>query len=221
MSMISVMLVDDHSVVRAGYRSFLNDTAGIQVVCEAATGEEACLRYQEFEPHVVVMDLNLPGIGGLAATRRLIARDPEARILIFSMYDEMVYVHRALDAGAKGYITKSGEPDLLVQALMAVARNQTFIEPEIAEKLAVERGSIPLGGTSILSALSAREFDVFCLLARGHTTREIAEQLKIGLKTAANYATSIKTKLNVRNHGELVRLANDLAIDISPSDSDV
>jgi DNA-binding NarL/FixJ family response regulator len=212
-SLITVMLVDDHSVVRAGYRSFLNDTARIKVVCEASTGEEACLHYQDLHPRVVVMDLNLPGIGGLAATRRLVARDPSARILIFSMFDEMVYVNRAFEAGARGYITKSGEPELLVEAVMRIAGNETFIEPEIARKLDLERLVKPKGATSVLEGLSAREFDVFCLLAKGQSTREISEALKISFKTASNYATNIKIKLNLKTNGELVLLANELVLD--------
>ena len=211
-TVITVMLVDDHSVVRAGYRSFLDETQDIHVVAEAATGEEACFKYQESSPRVVVMDLNLPGIGGLGATRRILARDPNAKILIFTMYDEVVYVNRALDAGAKGYICKSGEPDLLVKAVMRVAGGDMVIAPDLAQKLAVQRFNKVDDAASVLDLLSAREFDVFCLLARGHSTRECADQLKISFKTASNYATNIKVKLNLKTTGQLVLLANDLSL---------
>ena len=203
---ITVMLVDDHAVVRAGYRMLLGQTRHIEVICEAESGEEACQHYLKYKPRVVVMDLNLPGIGGLAATRRIIGRDPEARILMFSIHDELVYVIRSLEAGAKGYITKSCAPDLLVDAVIRVARNETLIEPEIAQKLAMRRYSSDERQT-ILDILSAREFDVFCLLAKGYSTREAAGELKLGVKTVSNYASTIKDKLNVHTTAELVRLA--------------
>ena len=203
---ISVMLVDDHAVVRAGYRLLLSQTANIEVVCEAECGEEACQYYSEFRPEIVVMDLNLPGIGGLAALRRILGRDPKARALVFSIHDELVYVVRALEAGAKGYITKSCAPDLLVEAVVRIARGETFLEPEIAQKLALQRFSQGQQHLA-LNSLSAREFDVFCLLAKGYSTREAAEELRLGFKTVSNYATLIKDKLHVNTTAELVRLA--------------
>ena len=205
-SKITVMLVDNHAVVRAGYRMLLAQSGSIEVVCEAASGEEACQYYQERQPRVVVMDLNLPGIGGLAATRRIIGRDPAAKILMFSIHDELVYVIRSLEAGAKGYITKSCAPDLLVDAVIRIARDETLIEPEIAQKLAMQRYPSDERQTT-LDILSAREFDVFCLLAKGYSTREAAGELKLGVKTVSNYATIIKDKLNVHTTAELVRLA--------------
>lgn len=201
------MLVDDHAVVRAGYRMLLTQSGSIDVICEAATGEEACQQYLAWQPRVVVMDLNLPGIGGLAAIRRILARDSSARILIFSMYDEIVYVNRALEAGAKGYITKSSAPDLLVDAVMRIGRNETMVEPELAQRLVMQRFSREEDTTSLLNVLSAREFDVFCLLARGYSTREAADELKLSFKTVSNYASLIKDKLNVQTIADLVLLA--------------
>ena len=204
---MTVMLVDDHAVVRAGYRLQLSQSDGIDVLCEAETGEEACQLYLECQPRVVVMDLNLPGIGGLAATRRILARDPSAKVLIFSMYDEIVYVNRALEAGAKGYITKSCAPDLLVEAVMRIGRNETMVEPDLAQRLVMQRFSKEEDTSSLLNVLSAREFDVFCLLARGYSTREAADELKLSFKTVSNYASLIKDKLNVQTIAELVLLA--------------
>lgn len=206
-SHITVMLVDDHAVVRAGYRMLLTQSENIDVLCEAETGEEACQLYLEWQPRVVVMDLNLPGIGGLAATRRILARDPSAKVLIFSMYDEIVYVSRALEAGAKGYITKGCAPDLLVEAVTQVGRNETMVEPELAQRLVMQRFSKEEDTSSLLNVLSAREFDVFCLLAQGYSTREAAEELKLSFKTVSNYASLIKDKLNVQTIAELVLLA--------------
>jgi DNA-binding NarL/FixJ family response regulator len=202
---IKVMLVDDHAVVRAGYRLLLSQSDDIEVVREAGCGEEACQYYAECRPDVIVMDLSLPGIGGLAAIRRICARDPRAAILAFSIHDELVYVMRALEAGAKGYLTKSCAPEILVEATIRVAGGESYLEPEIARRLA--RQSIAGSIAAALNALSAREFDVFCLLARGHTTREVAEELRLSCKTAANYATIIKTKLEVHTTADMARIA--------------
>lgn len=204
---ITVMLVDDHAVVRAGYRLLISQTDTIRVICEAETGEEACQYYSEYRPHVVVMDLNLPGIGGLESVRRLIRRDPSARILIFSIHDEPAYVVRSLEAGAKGYITKSCAPEVLVEAVQRIAGGDRYLEQDVAEKLLVQN-SVPSSTRGVpLAALSAREFDIFCLLARGLTTREVAAELHLGYKTVANYATLIKAKLNLNTTAEMARLA--------------
>jgi two-component system invasion response regulator UvrY len=203
---ITVMLVDDHAVVRAGFRLLLSQSSQIEVVREAERGEEACQHYAECKPDVVVMDLSMPGIGGLAAIRRIRARDPLARILAFSIHDESVYAERALEAGASGYISKSCAPEILVEAVLAVARNQHYIEREIAERLAMQK--VPgHDANGNLQTLSAREFDVFCLLAQGRTPREIAGELRLSYKTTANYSTLIKAKLGVNTSAEMARLA--------------
>ncbi|MEI7867614.1 MAG: response regulator transcription factor [Candidatus Methylumidiphilus sp.] len=203
---ITVMLVDDHAVVRAGYRLLLSQSSHIEIVREAERGEEACQYYAECKPDVVVMDLSMPGMGGLAAIRRIRARDPDARILAFSIHDESVYAKRALEAGATGYISKSCAPEILVEAVLAVARNEHYIEREIAQRLAVQK----LTGQDVdanLQTLSAREFDVFCLLAQGRTPREIAGELRLSYKTTANYSSLIKSKLGVNTSAEMARLA--------------
>lgn len=203
---ITVLLVDDHAVVRAGYRLLLSQSQRIAVVSEAERGEEACQYYAEHRPDVVVMDLSMPGIGGLAAIRRICARDPQARILAFSIHDEPVYAERALESGATGYISKSCAPEILVEAVLAVARNEHYIEQEIAQSLAINKVS-GRDAAANLQTLSAREFDVFCLLAQGRTPREIAEELHLSYKTTANYSTLIKGKLGVNTSAELARLA--------------
>jgi len=203
---ITVMLVDDHAVVRAGYRLLLGQSPRIEVVREAERGEEACQYYAECQPDVVVMDLSMPGIGGLAAIRRIRARDPAARILAFSIHDETVYAERALEAGAAGYITKSCAPEILVEAVQAIARGEHYIEQDIACRLAVQK-TTGLDAAALLQSLSAREFDVFCLLAQGRTPREVADELRLSYKTAANYSTQIKAKLGVNTTAEMARLA--------------
>jgi DNA-binding NarL/FixJ family response regulator len=152
------------------------------------------------------MDLSMPGIGGLAAIRRIRARDPEARILAFSIHNETVYAERALEAGAAGYITKSCAPEILVEAVQAIARGEYYIEHEIAQRLAMEKVK-GQESAALLQTLSAREFDVFCLLAQGRTPREVADELRLSYKTAANYTTQIKAKLGVNTTAEMARLA--------------
>lgn len=201
---IRVMLVDDHAVVRAGYRLLLSHQPDIEVIGEAETGEEACEKFLTHRPSVVVMDLNLPGIGGLAAIRRIVGRDPEARILVFSIHDEPVYVSRALEAGALGYISKSCEPDMLVEAVRQIAAGKPFLEPAIEAKLAHQTQP---AGACPTECLTPREFDVLCLLARGYSTRDIAHELRLSAKTVANYITLIKEKLQAGTTAELVRLA--------------
>lgn len=203
---ITVMLVDDHAVVRAGYRLLLSQTENIEVICEADRGEEACQYYAENRPDVIVMDLTLPGIGGLAAVRRIISRNPNAKVLVFSIHDELVYVVRALEAGARGYITKSCAPEVLVEAVVKIAVGESYLETEIAQKLA-RRSADRTSRERILDSLSAREFDVFCLLSQGYTTREAAEELRLGYKTVCNYATLVKEKLNLHTTAEMARLA--------------
>ena len=171
----------------------------MNVIGEAETGEGACEKFLTHAPDVVVMDLNLPGIGGLAAIRRIVGRDPEARILVFSIHDEPVYIARALEAGALGYISKSCEPELLALAVRTVAGGKPFLESKMAH--------LNVSSAIRLDSLTPREFDVLCLLARGYSTREIAGELRLSAKTVANYITLIKEKLNAGTTGELVRLA--------------
>lgn len=201
---IRVLLVDDHAVVRVGYQMLLENSDDIEVVAEAETGEQACKAYTETEPDVVVMDLSMPGMGGLEAIRRILARDAQARILVFSMHEDTVFVEQALQAGAQGYITKSSAPEILVEAIKQLASGKSHIDSEIAQRLAFQKSR---GKNSPFSSLSTREFEIFCLLAEGLNTSEIAKRLSLSYKTVANYSTQIKSKLNVSTVAEITRLA--------------
>jgi len=201
---IHVLLVDDHAVVRAGYQMLLKNTEDIEVVAEADTGESACKQFIDFQPDVVVMDLSMPGIGGLEAIRRMIARNADAKILVFSMHDDTVFVEQALQAGAKGYITKTSEPEILVEAIRSLASGQSHLDADLAQRLAIQKS---LGTDSLLSSLSTREFEIFCLLAEGLNSSEIAKRLSLSYKTVANYSTQIKSKLNVSTLADIARLA--------------
>lgn len=203
-SKIRVLLVDDHAIVRAGYEMLLKNSEDVEVLAHAESGEQAIRAYIEQEPDVVVMDLSLPGIGGLEAIRRLKARDTKVKILVFSMHEDTIFVEQALQAGAKGYIPKSSPPGDLVEGIRNVHRGETHINSKIAERLAISKVR---GEDTPFGNLSTREFEIFCLLAKGLNTSEIAKQLSISYKTVANYSTQIKNKLEVNTVAELVRMA--------------
>lgn len=204
MSKIHVMLVDDHAVVRAGYKTLLENTDDIEVIAEAETGEQACKLYNELQPDIMVIDLSMPGMGGLETIRRTIARNSNAKILVFTMHEEIVFVEQALQTGARGYITKNSAPDVLIDAIRTLATGQTFLDSEIAQRLAFQKTR---GSDSPFSNLSTREFEIFCLLAEGLSTSEIAKRLSISYKTVANYSTQIKNKLDVSTIADIARLA--------------
>ena len=204
--MIRVLLVDDHAVVRTGYRLLLESEDDIEVCAEADSGETALRLFAEFEPDLVIIDLTLPGISGLEAIRRMIARDPKARFLVFSMHEDDVFVGQALDAGAKGYITKSSPPKTLIEAAREIAKGRVYIEGEIASRIAIQKTK-GTGPVSPFVGLSTREFEIFCLLAEGLNANEVASRLSLSYKTVANYSTQIKSKLEANTVAELTRLA--------------
>lgn len=204
MKKLRVLLVDDHAVVRAGYRSLLDSAPDIQVVAEAESGEQACQLFAAESPTVVVMDLSLPGIGGLEAIRRIIARDKSAAILVFSMHDDTAFVEKAMQAGALGYITKSCAPEVMLDGVRSVAAGDSYLDQTLAQNLALRKSH---GEEDVFACLTTREFEIFCLLAQGMTPHEAASELALSYKTVANYSTQIKAKLQVHNITELVHLA--------------
>lgn len=213
MKKISVLLVDDHAIVRAGFRMLLSAEPMLDIVAEADRGESACQLYSEKSPDVVVLDLSMPGIGGLACIRRICVRDANARILVFSVHDEAVFVNRALEAGALGYITKSSASEILVEAIQTIAGGKTYVESALVNRTSAKIAPYPEPSQkNLVNLLSPKEFDVFCLLAKGLTTQKIAEELCLSYKTVANYGTLIKTKLQVSTTAELAHLATALGI---------
>jgi DNA-binding NarL/FixJ family response regulator len=210
MKKIKVILVDDHAVVRAGFRLLLSSVDHIDVVAEAERGEQACQLYLDKKPDVIVLDLSMPGIGGLESIRRILLRDSAAKILVFSVHDEAVYVNRALAAGAKGYITKNTAPAILVEAIEKIAAGETYIEQGLRESLPERNKDSDY--RALIDSLSAREFDVFRLLAKGLTMHKISDELCLGYKTVANYGTQIKSKLKVSTTAELAHIAMVLGI---------
>lgn len=201
---LRILLVDDHAVVRAGFKTLLENQGDLAVVAEADSGEAACRAFVEHAPDLVIMDLSMPGAGGLEAIRRIVSRAGDARVLVFSMHEDTLFVEQALQAGARGYIGKSSAPTVLVEAVRQIAGGNLYVDPDIAQRLAFQKTK---GSDSPFRALSTREFEIVCLLAEGLSVNAIANRLTLSYKTVANYATQIKAKLQVDTGAELTRLA--------------
>lgn len=200
----TIMLVDDHAVVREGYRAVLEKQPGLTVIAEAGDGAEAYRRFKEARPDLVIMDLTMPGIGGIESIRRIRQWDPDARILVFTMHQNAAFAVQAIRAGARGYVTKTSAPEALVRAVADVFEGRIALSPDIDHALALSRLA---DETVAADVLTAREFEVLRLLLAERGTEEIAGLLHISPKTVANLHYLIKTKLGVASDIELVRLA--------------
>ena len=198
---MKILLVDDHPVVRAGLRQLLA-AALPATVSEAAEGREALALARREAPDLIVLDLNLPGIGGVELIRRLLRQDPAQRVLVLSMHVAPHYAARALQAGAKGYVSKNAPPEELLTALRRIAAGGHYVETEIAQALALQGG-----GADPLQRLSERDLEMLRLLAEGRSLAEIAAALGLGYKTVANALTQIKATLGVASTVDLVRTA--------------
>lgn len=203
-SAVRIVLVDDHAVVRAGYRRFLEQEPGYHVIAEAASGEEAYELLRTATPDIVVLDLSMPGQGGLSTLRRLKLRWPLMPVLVFSMHDDLSFAVHALRAGASGYITKSSAPELMVSAVRATLSGDVTLSPDIEGKLS-RTDSCP--SSQPMLGLSVREFDIFRLIASGKSHEEIASLLSLSVKTVANNHSNIRQKLRIASDIELFRLA--------------
>ncbi len=206
---VTVLLVDDHAVVREGYRRLLERSNSIRVIGEAADAQAAYLSFVEQRPQVTVMDIALPGASGIEALRRIRARDSAARVLMFSMYEDPVFALRALQSGARGYVTKASAPDVLVEAVLAIARGKPYISAEIAQVLAL-RSVAPSEDPA--AQLSPREFEVLRLLVEGMALRDIARQLGLTPKTVANHQSILRQKLGAETALQLLQAAARLGI---------
>jgi DNA-binding NarL/FixJ family response regulator len=204
-----ILLVDDHAIVREGYRRLLEEEPSIRVIGEAADASQACQSARALSPDVVVVDIALPRISGIEATRRMLRDQPQLRILIFSMYDDAIYASRALEAGALGYISKASAPEVLVQAIYAVSRGECYVSADVAAHMA---RSAAQPGKSQFDALTPREFEVLRLLVQGETVRSIGEKLGLSEKTVANHQSAIREKLGARNSAQLARFAARLGL---------
>jgi len=201
---IKIMLVDDHAVVRAGLKRLMENQTDLEVGLEAENGEAAYQLLSSHQVDVIVMDLSMPGMGGLESARRILGRYPAVKIIIFSMHDNATFAAQVLKAGVKGYVTKTGADSDLLKAIHEVAKGKSYLSPEVAQKIALES---MVGEDNPLKMLSAREFEVFRLLTEGVSVEAVGERLKISQKTVSNYYTMIKQKLGANSPIEMVRIA--------------
>jgi DNA-binding NarL/FixJ family response regulator len=200
----TIVLVDDHAVVRAGVRRLLEQEPLFEVIGEAESGEKAYQIFGELKPDVMVMDLSMPGMGGLEAIRRILMRYEKAKILVLSMHEDLSFANQALKLGAKGFLIKNTLADDLVKSIETVSNGEVFLSAEIAKKMAMQSIS---GDKDPIHELSAREFEIFRLLAEGLDIEGIATTLNISSKTVSNYQTMIKQKLDINSPVELIRYA--------------
>jgi two-component system invasion response regulator UvrY len=202
---IRVLLVDDHAVVRMGFRLLLQSVAEMSVIAEAESGEAACQLYLEHSPDVVVMDLAMPGMGGLEALRRIRARHAQAQVLTLSAHDDPMHARRALQEGALGFLSKRSAPEALLEAVTVVAAGRRYLDPVLAQKLAL--AEFDGAAKSPVDRLSEREFEVFVRLAGGATVQRIASDLNLSASTIGTHLYNIKQKLSVVNQSELTLIA--------------
>jgi DNA-binding NarL/FixJ family response regulator len=205
---VTVLLVDDHAVVREGYRRLLEKCPSIAVVGEASDAQSAYIAFQEHQPQVTVMDIALPGASGIDALRRIRARAPTAQVLMFSMYEDPVFAARALQAGARGYVTKAAAPEVLVEAVLTVARGQPYLVGRVAQELALRN----LNEGDAAGKLSPREFEVLRMLVAGRPLNDIARSLGLTTKTVANHQSILRQKLGAVTAVQLLQAAARLGI---------
>ena len=198
-----VLIVDDHPIVASGCRAVLSAESDITLL-EAADAESGERVFAAERPDVCVIDINLPTVSGFELARRILTRQPAARIIMFSMNDDAVFAARAIEVGAKGYVSKSGDPDDLVEAILQVGRGETFLPPAIARSIAFAG---PAAAQGPLAKLTSREMEIVRLLSTGKSLAEIAWLIQSSYKTVANTSSIIRQKLGVRTSGELVRFA--------------
>lgn len=207
MNNIRILLVDDHAIVREGYKALINGQPTLDVIAEASSGEEAYVMYRELQPDLVLLDLSLPGQSGLATLVKIKQNNVDARVLIFSMHQNSAFALKALKAGSRGYITKSSTPDELLKAITDVMQGKVALSSDIAHLLAVKQ---VVGDSSPTEKLTIREFEIFRMLVEGATKIQIAETLNISHKTVSNSHYIIKKKLDVHTDLELFRVALDM-----------
>lgn len=202
---INILIVDDHDLVRAGIKRILDDVSGMKVIAEARTGEEALRLGRQLKPHVVLMDVKMPGIGGFEATRKLLRVDPDIKVLIVTTCNNDLYPARLLQVGASGYLTKGSSMNEMINAIRAVHAGQRYISPEIASRLAFRH--VTDSEDSPFEMLSERELQVMLMITKGTKVQDIAEKLCLSPKTVNSYRYRIFEKLSVNNDVELTLLA--------------
>ncbi|WP_341504144.1 UvrY/SirA/GacA family response regulator transcription factor [Gallaecimonas sp. GXIMD4217] len=203
--MIKVLLVDDHELVRTGIRRIIEDAKGVKVIGEAQTGEEAVKFCREQAPDLVLMDMNMPGIGGLEATRKILRYNPDIKVLVLTVVTEEPIPQKVMQAGAAGYLTKGAQPDEMLRAIKSVNTGQRYLAPDIAQKMALSQfngaDENPFG------QLSDRELQIMMMITKGEKVQAISEQLSLSPKTVNSYRYRLFAKLDIANDVELTHLA--------------
>ena len=200
---MKILIVDDHPIVRAGVKRLLANEGDI-VVDEASSGRDALTAIRATRPDLVVLDLNLPGLGGFDIIARLAHEETKPRILVLSMHDDPIYAMRAMEAGADGYVSKNAPPTQILEAIAAIRKGKRFLAPDLAQELALWSTRT---SEHPLKDLSRRDLEILRLLGEGSSLQQIADTLGIGYKTVANNCSQIKTKLGVKRTADLVRIA--------------
>jgi two-component system invasion response regulator UvrY len=206
---IGVLLVDDHAVVREGYRRLLERDVRLNVVGEASSAADTLRLDAQLRPDVIVLDIALPGVSGIEILRRILSRRSDACVLMFSMYQDGIYATRALQSGARGYVSKASAPDLLIEAVRCVASGQRYVSPDVDAAMSKQRSRT----SQLADALSTRELEVLSLLTQGYGMDEIGERLGLSPKTAANHQSSIKQKLGATSALQLILIAQQYGLD--------
>ena len=206
---ISVIVVDDHEATRLGLRAVFSQISHVTLLGEARTGEEGYDLFQQLKPDVLILDMRLPGAGGLQALHRVISSDPDAKVVIYTGYEDQYLLSESLKNGALGFVSKGNSVRVLIQAVCEVAEGHLFISQDLMQARNHLRKTAQVAEHE---TLSPREKEIFLLLAQGYSAKDCSAQLHLSSKTVSNYATTIKFKLGVSNQAELARLAIKLGL---------
>ncbi len=201
---IKTLLIDDHALVRMGFKLLLQGAGDIEVIAEGESGEDAIRIVGELNPDVTVMDISMPGIGGLEAIDRILTKAPDIKILVLSAHEDEMHASRVLKAGAMGYLTKRSAAEELIKAIRQVSNGKTYLEPSIAQQLAIQQFS---GSDNPIDSLSEKEFKVFIALANGQSVQDIAKVMSLSPRTVGTHLYNIKQKLNASNSAEIALIA--------------
>lgn len=203
--MIKILLTDDHALVRSGIKRLLEDSKQVQIVGEADSGEDCLKMVQELKPDIILMDVNMPGIGGVEASRRILQRNPDQKIIILTIHSEQTFPKRLLEIGAKGYLTKECNIDEMIIAIKQVNNGGSYIEPKIAQQLALSL--LPGNSDNPVDKLSRREFQVMLMISHGLSNIQISEKLCLSPKTVSTYRSRLLEKLGAHNEVDLIKIA--------------
>ena len=213
MEPLRILIADDHPLFRFGIQALLLRTPDVAVVGEATTGDEAVRLTAELQPDVILMDIAMPGLNGIAATRQILAHHPQIRVLIVTMFEDDASVFTAMRAGARGYVLKDAEKDDILRAIQAVGRGEAIFSPAIASRVIDFFAAAPLAAPkAVFPALTEREREILQILAQGTPNPAIASQLGLSTKTVANYVSNILGKLQVADRAQAVARARDAGL---------